>query len=227
MRPTFSIVIRLAVASALGCVIGIQFGDHYGMGTHYFELDPAVRRASAITGAVLGLIVGALSATPWIGARAHSVGFVRGTVAATAVCWIGSRAVGGFSSELTPALLAFGLVGGVLGAIGSRRGQSPAVRRSAARESLGSIGLRALQGAGLGLVGGLLIAFAVVGTKPRDLDILLYAYAPILFAIVGIVIGVLVPSARGPISRRLVKARSRVDTDVDTDVDTEPGNAVR
>ncbi len=208
MRHILPIALRLAVATALGWVIGMLFGDRYGVGERYFEFDPAVRQAAGLTGAALGLIVGALSATPWIGARAHGVAFFRGAVAGAATCWLGHRLAGGFSYKLTLALLAFGLVGGVLGAIGSRRGHAPAVRRTAAGESLGTIGMRALKGAGIGVVAGLLLAFAVVGTEPRDLDILLYAYAPIMLAILGVVIGVLVPSKRAPVSQRAARGRS-------------------
>ena len=212
MRHILPIVIRLAVATALGWFIGMLFGDRYdpwALGEARTEVSAVIHQAAAFRGAVVGLVIGALSATPWIGARARGVAFFRGAVAGAAACWLGSRVAGGFSYKLTLALLAFGLVGGVLGAIGSRRSLAPAARRTAAGESLGTIGMRALKGAGIGLVAGLLLAFAVVGTDPRDLGVLLYAYAPIMLGILGIVIGVLVPSTRAPVSRRAAKTRSR------------------
>jgi len=202
MRPILLITVRLVIATVLGFFIGRLLGDHYDLsrlGDARSQPSAAVHQAACLVGAALGLIVGVLTALPWIRARSRGLALLRGAAAAAVAVWIANRLWGGFFEKPGLAMGAFAMAGALLGWAGSRAVEAPAMRRGAAHETLGSVARRAIKSGAIGLVAGSVLAILVVGSKPRELAGLLYVIMPVAGAILGFLIGVLIPStARGP-----------------------------
>ena len=201
MTRSLACLIRLALAVALGLLVGKAFGNRYlqpeeafALGSHVWEPSLAVQRAAQIAGAVVGGLLGVLALTPWMRNTTRGLALLRGLVAAVLLALIASRATGLFSEKFLPAVAAFAVLGALLTTIRGRTpGTSPGSVRRSRVETLRPALARGAKGALLGLGVALVPSLLMLATGPGLAFGLCIALPP-LGALLGFGIGVLLPA---------------------------------
>lgn len=193
MTTSLARFLRLALAVALGWLVGKALGNRYplphealALGTQVWEQSPVVHRAAQFAGAVLGGLLGVLSLTRWMRTPTRGLAALRGALAGAALAWIAAYATGLLSEKLLPALVAFAAVGALLATI---RGRVRVVRLESLRPALVRGAKSALVGFGAALVPSLLLLASGPG-----LALALCLALPPAGAVVGFGIGILVPA---------------------------------